>query len=813
MRWQFSPFVALLALSLFLTVGLIFFLWRRHKVPGARELAWVMGALTFWQAIYMLELRSSTLLAATFWAKLEYGGIVLIPPLWLLFVQRYGESGSLGKRKLWGALLGLSLLMWGLVWTNERHELVWQPVLLETIEQLSFLELHHGPVFWGWTIYVYGTLLFGSLVLFQKARRAPPLYRPQIYLILLALLLPWLGNAFTLLDLAPWRLDITPFTFLGMGMILTWGLYRYQLFTLVPVARNTVIENMGEGVLVLDGYGRILDLNPAAADLLGQPMRVLLGQALPQPFTPWITFMQENPTQKDIRTEITLTQSHAAFSGQETGQSYTYTLHLTVLPQAGGYVLVLSEITASKRLAEEYARTLEELQAIVNAFPDLYFRLNQKGEILGYHATQEAEFYLPPAHFLNKALQEIFPPDISARLSSGFQQVQETQKLVTVEYTLSIDAETRIYEARMLPLPAQEYFVIVRELTHLRSIEQDLRLQQQFLTLLNELTLDAMMHEEVQALGQVLADRLGTLFAADGCYLVLWEETHAKPIPLAAYGELRATYPHLEIAPGEITLTASVLEIGRPLAIEDVFHTPYMSPRIAAQFPTRSMLGLPLLVRGQKLGAALVSFHQAHQFTPLELAQGEQAAHQIALALSRVKLLEHIHHLSLTDELTGLANRRHLLHVVDQEILRATRFQNPFAVLLLDIDHFKRVNDTWGHPVGDRVLQLVAQTCRAQLRDVDLIARYGGEEFFVLLPETILEGALSVAERLRQTLVQSSFRLENGSRLGITMSIGVVAEEEVVLLSPEALFAKADVALYQAKQAGRNCIVVYTPPV
>lgn len=367
-----------------------------------------------------------------------------------------------------------------------------------------------------------------------------------------------------------------------------------------------------------------------------------------------------------------------------------------------------------------------------------------------------------------------------------------------------------MYEARLLPLSAHEFFVVVREITHLHQTEQELRLKTQFLTLLNEITLDAMMHEEVSALAQVVADRLGSLFAADGCYFTLWDAPQAKTIPLAAYGALRDTYPHLEIAPGEITLTASVLEAGHPLAIEDVFHTPYMSPRLAAQFPTRSMLGLPLQVGDQKLGAALISFHQFHKFTPQEIAHGGQVARQIALAFSHVKLLENIRQLSLTDELTGLANRRHLVHVALQEILRAKRFRKEFSALLLDLDHFKQVNDTWGHPVGDRVLQAVVKSCRTQLREIDLLARYGGEEFCVLLPETSLEDAKKIAERLRQAIAQSSVILENGFALGVTVSIGVVSGESAIH-SPEALFTNVDVALYQAKQAGRNCVMVYTP--
>jgi diguanylate cyclase (GGDEF)-like protein len=161
--------------------------------------------------------------------------------------------------------------------------------------------------------------------------------------------------------------------------------------------------------------------------------------------------------------------------------------------------------------------------------------------------------------------------------------------------------------------------------------------------------------------------------------------------------------------------------------------------------------------------------------------------------------------LATTDPLTGALNRRAVSEAAQAELRRARRHGKPFAALLLDIDHFKRVNDTHGHQAGDRVLQQVAAACGAQLREIDRFGRWGGEEFIVLLPETDLDGALVVAERVRQAVAASSVAGDDGLPIAITTSIGVASlslHDEPL----EALLARADTALYQAKHEGRNCV-------
>ncbi|NMF95885.2 GGDEF domain-containing protein [Aromatoleum toluolicum] len=157
--------------------------------------------------------------------------------------------------------------------------------------------------------------------------------------------------------------------------------------------------------------------------------------------------------------------------------------------------------------------------------------------------------------------------------------------------------------------------------------------------------------------------------------------------------------------------------------------------------------------------------------------------------------------LSTTDALTGLYNRRHMEYVLTTEHSRSARTKAPFAVLMFDIDHFKKFNDTYGHEQGDRVLQAVARTFRDSLRKYDTPCRYGGEEFIGILPQTNLDGGMAVAERLRcevENLVVDGLK--------VTISIGVSAYADTGTESVDQLIHAADQALYRSKAGGRNCV-------
>ena len=161
---------------------------------------------------------------------------------------------------------------------------------------------------------------------------------------------------------------------------------------------------------------------------------------------------------------------------------------------------------------------------------------------------------------------------------------------------------------------------------------------------------------------------------------------------------------------------------------------------------------------------------------------------------------------STTDSVTGLRTRRYVGEVLAIEVLRATRYKTPLSVVMCDIDHFKRINDTYGHPAGDAVLAGACEVIRDTLRETDVGGRWGGEEFLLVLPHTELEGAATLAERVRIAIEAKEFDVAADALPPVTLSMGVAALAEWQTV--EALIAAADQALYQAKDAGRNCVVV-----
>jgi diguanylate cyclase (GGDEF)-like protein len=184
----------------------------------------------------------------------------------------------------------------------------------------------------------------------------------------------------------------------------------------------------------------------------------------------------------------------------------------------------------------------------------------------------------------------------------------------------------------------------------------------------------------------------------------------------------------------------------------------------------------------------------------------EWLASQAAIALENARLHHAVQRQAITDELTGLVNRRRFFDAIETEITRARELGRPLSVVLADLDKFKRVNDRFGHPAGDEVLKEFAHQIRAHSREVDVAGRLGGEEFALLLPETDLEGAAAGAERLRRSLSGGSVTLTTGEKLSITASFGVA--QLGAGQSADDLLRRCDLALYRAKAAGRNRVVV-----
>lgn len=221
-----------------------------------------------------------------------------------------------------------------------------------------------------------------------------------------------------------------------------------------------------------------------------------------------------------------------------------------------------------------------------------------------------------------------------------------------------------------------------------------------------------------------------------------------------------------------------------------------------------SYLCIPILAQGETLGILhLQATDDVPQLDPAELSFKTTFAGQVGLSIANIRLREALRMQSVRDALTGLYNRRYLEEVLDRETRRAGRAGQSMGILMLDLDHFKRFNDTYGHDAGDAVLRETAAFLLKNVRAEDFVCRYGGEEFVVILPTADVEGSTTRAEKLRSKIRELSI-MHQGKSLGmVTFSIGVAAFP-VHGMSPKELMAAADGALYEAKRGGRDQVAI-----
>ena len=288
------------------------------------------------------------------------------------------------------------------------------------------------------------------------------------------------------------------------------------------------------------------------------------------------------------------------------------------------------------------------------------------------------------------------------------------------------------------------------------------------------------------------------LFPADVCSVMLLEESRGELVVQESHGLSRWEAESIRFKLGD-GVAGWAAKNAKPARIADAtkdkrFRTvPGQRSRIV------SMLCVPLLAKKKVFGViTLTNREKKGAFTPAHEDLLTLLAGHISLEVENHRISQ----LCATDSLTGLYNHAHVVKRLDEEMAGARRYHESVTLLILDLDHFKTVNDTYGNPAGDKVLLGVADMIRRNIRESDIAGRYGGEEFAVILPLTRKAGGGVIAERLRKTISGAQFPLPQGNVL-VTVSIGLSNYPEDGIEGSEVL-EKADQALYQAKTAGRN---------
>jgi PAS domain S-box-containing protein len=476
-----------------------------------------MFAIAIWSLAYGLELVSQDLFTKMLWIKIEYVGIVATPLLWLVFALQYTGQGRLLSRRNIAILALVPLVTLFAVWTNEMHHLHYRVYTLEVSSGWPLLHIEYGPTFWINTVFAYLCLLIGTLLLAGAFFRSSALHRQQAGVLLAGALIPWVVNAFYLTGYVPWSdFDPTPVAFTLTGVVVAFGLFRYGLLKIVPVAIQTVVEGMPAAMVVLDAEGYIADLNPAAKRLFDLTDRQAIGQP---------------------------------------------------------------------------------------------------------------------------ARQVLRPKELVARFADA--------REVDTEIAVGEGDDRQVYRITISPLDdwssgTPSRLILISDITAQVAAQEALTQRNRQLALLHNIARVAASTLEFPDLYQALANTLAQIIGGDGCYITRLDEKTGQVSGGGAYGPLHDSYHSMQPPPGELTLTESVLKAGRPLPVEDVHNSPYLSPRIAEMFPAHSQLGLPLRVGERSLGAVLIAFSKPHTFTDEEIAWATQAADLAALALENSRLYEEV---------------------------------------------------------------------------------------------------------------------------------------------------------------------------
>ena len=350
MQFDFTPGIVLPALAAPIALALALRTWRFRTLPGATPFVFIAAIAVIWSAFNAMELATVGLHGKIVWNDLQYIAIVLMPVAWLVMALDYtGRRSWLTVRHM-SALMAIPVITLALLWTNHYHHLMRTSEWLDTNGSYAVLGRTLGAWFWVHTAYSYVAAAAAIFLLLEAVRRVPPHYRAQPLMLLAGFGIPLAWNmTYVLLPGVLPRHDFTPAIFGIAGIIVMWGLSRFRLFTLVPVARHTLLENMSDGLLVLDEEHRVVDFNDAARRLIGQPAPRIFGRPLSESW---------EEAWPQLAAPYGASMSQASLSLNENGARRDYEVKMSSLATGEhviGRLLVIRDVT-ERSLMEESLR-------------------------------------------------------------------------------------------------------------------------------------------------------------------------------------------------------------------------------------------------------------------------------------------------------------------------------------------------------------------------------------------------------------------------------------------------------------------------
>ncbi|HET7872308.1 MAG TPA: sensor domain-containing diguanylate cyclase, partial [Terriglobales bacterium] len=357
--------------------------------------------------------------------------------------------------------------------------------------------------------------------------------------------------------------------------------------------------------------------------------------------------------------------------------------------------------------------------------------------------------------------------------------------------------------SRTAPFPPERFVAeVFSELD-----EETIRNRWQHLNVILRLSMLTGLQMQLDATLNMLCDMATEITRFEKALVYFWDEGQEQMQLRLDRGFDHGAQRLEELTTGN-TLNLWCVRYGRPLVLEQGYHV--QADDLLRAVAGASALAVPFFVNNRVMGSLQLFSSRTNAFT----REDAQLLWILSLVaenlLSREYANEGLLRFAFTDYLTGLRTRGYFEQQLDLEFKRAERRKQKFALLMIDIDHFKRLNDTFGHHVGDQILRDVTSILMKDMREVDTVARYGGEEFVIILPETTETGAVYVAQRLRRSVEQAKFFAGSPHNVQhLTISIGVAVYDADAQFKRD-LIEFSDAALYAAKRTGRNRVIAYS---
>jgi len=334
----YGAYLATLALSVFISVGLISYLWQRRYITAVAPVIGILVCIIFWSGGYLLEQTSNTLSNKLFMYNIEYIGIATIPVFLLLFALQYTRQGHLITIRRLILLSIIPLITIFLVWTKGFHTLMYQRFSLQTFGSVSYVTNEYGPWFWIFLTFVYLLIIASTIILIRGLLRRPHKNYRQTASIIIIVLFPIAANVlyvFRLLPSMPY-VDWTGSAFAISSILMTYAIVRQRFLDVLPIARDTAIERMSDGYLVLDSENYILDLNNKMQSILGLSPGKAIGYPLPETLINQLNLKENNNDRVEIELNVE-------------GENRYFRVNFSPLKQNEGSVLLFYDITESKQ--------------------------------------------------------------------------------------------------------------------------------------------------------------------------------------------------------------------------------------------------------------------------------------------------------------------------------------------------------------------------------------------------------------------------------------------------------------------------------